>query len=147
MILTHLALRGWRANVFFQLKKRGRLLWCSLRNSEYESMSFDETLLFNSNFGHSTAELHLKKNPQTRSSSRWPASQRQVRWSVSGLLMGPNGAICPICWLMYLAVQDLGTGNTAALKSISTTAVSRGLTWTRDALQNCLSSSALETVF
>lgn len=47
---------------------------------------------------------------------------------------------------LYVHIQDRGTGSTAVPRSTSTTAVSLGLTLTRDALQSCLSSLALETV-
>lgn len=61
-------------------------------------------------FGHSTAEPHLKHHLLTRSSSRWLASQRQVSWQVPGLLIGPHGAIFPICRLMYVC-GCAGAGN------------------------------------
>lgn len=98
-------------SLFFQLKKRGRLLWCSRRNSEYEKMdgwALMKRSVLTPNFGHSTAELHLKHHHLTQSSSRWPASQRQVSWLLSSLLIGPHGAICPTCWLMYVCA---GPGN------------------------------------
>lgn len=116
MILTCLALGndGWQANVFvFSVEKERKI---AVVQPEKQWVWEDGWALMKlcyiltPNFGHSTAELHLKHHHLTRSSSRWPASQRQVSWHLSGLLIGSQGAICPICWLMYVC-GCAGPGN------------------------------------
>lgn len=76
------------------------------------------------------------------------ASQSETgEWPASGLKGSQVRYVPSADWCLHVAAQDQVTANTAALKSTSTTAASRGLTWTRDALQSCLSSLALETAF
>lgn len=104
-----------------------------------------KTQLFNTQLF--SVELRSNHRHLMRSSSRWPASQRQVSglfqvWKVPRVRHIPSAD-----WCLHVAAQDQETANTAALKSTSTTAASRGLTWTRDALQSCLSSLAPETAF
>lgn len=109
--------------------------------------SVDETICFN------TELWSLDSRAPPKASSPDAVKQQMASQSETGELACFRSPDCtPWCHLSHvltdgMCVQDLGMGNTAALKSISTTAVSRGLTWTRDALQNCLSSSAPETVF
>lgn len=115
MILTCLALgnNGWQANVFVFLVEKERKIAVVQPEKQWvweDGWALMKRYFLTPNFGHSTAELHLKHHHLTRSSSRWPASQRQVSWHLSGLLIGSQGAICPICWLMYVC-GCAGPGN------------------------------------
>lgn len=94
-------------------------------------MSIDETLLFNTPLW----SLHSRAPP--KASSPDTVKQQMASQSETGELARfrtPDWApwydvsplLTDVC--MYVAVQDLGMGNTAVLKSISTTAVFRGLT-------------------
>lgn len=102
---------------------------------------------------YNTQFLSLGSRAPPKSSSPDAVKQQMASQSetgegpVSGLKGSQVRYVLSADWCLHVAAQDQGTANTAALKSTSTTAASRGLTWTRDALQNCLSSLALETVF
>lgn len=115
MILTHLALgnNSWQANVFvFSVEKERKIAVVQPEKQWVweDGWALMKHYFLTPKFGHSTAEPHLKHHLLTRSSSRWLASQRQVSWQVPGLLIGPHGAIFPICRLMYVC-GCAGAGN------------------------------------
>lgn len=147
-----------------QLKKRGRSLWCSRKNSECKRISWifiiylffkDHTMTFFCFLLCKPSSTQVVVARRRQAADGQPVRDRWV------LCFGLGPPVCPpvsppVCpppsshWCSSLCIyphtQDRGMESTAAPKSTSITAASLGRTSTRVASLSSLSSSARGTV-